>query len=57
MNCMNVAKISYIYCRWSNKLPVPGLGDEDSTFEDVDEFYKFWCVYICINNNNNNKNI
>ncbi|CAB4005179.1 dnaJ homolog subfamily C member 2 isoform X1 [Paramuricea clavata] len=28
--------------RWSNKLPVPGLGDEDSTFEDVDEFYKFW---------------
>ena len=28
--------------RWSNKQPVPELGGEDSTFEDVDEFYKFW---------------
>nr|XP_039265501.1 dnaJ homolog subfamily C member 2-like [Styela clava] len=28
--------------RWSNKKPVPLLGNMDSTFEDVDGFYSFW---------------
>lgn len=29
-------------CRWSNKQPVPELGNEDSSFDEVDYFYTFW---------------
>lgn len=28
--------------RWSNKVPVPDLGDNQSTFGTVDAFYSFW---------------
>nr|KAG5708813.1 hypothetical protein BaRGS_031967 [Batillaria attramentaria] len=28
--------------RWSNRKRVPSLGDENSDFDDVNSFYKFW---------------
>ncbi|KAK7499927.1 hypothetical protein BaRGS_00008775, partial [Batillaria attramentaria] len=28
--------------RWSNRKRVPSLGDENSDFDDVNNFYKFW---------------
>ena len=30
------------FCRWSTKSKVPLLGDNESPFEDVDNFYSFW---------------
>ncbi len=28
--------------RWSTKKRVPGLGNENSTFDEVNDFYAFW---------------
>lgn len=34
--------------RWSNITPVPDVGDENTPWDDVDEFYVFWFNFRCV---------
>ena len=33
---------TFISCRWSTDKKVPQLGNADTTFDEVNDFYLFW---------------